>query len=1179
MKKEKGKMTHVFTVVIALMMLLPVGSMMMVSGNTDSRIIYAQPEPTVPESAGVQDSTNTVIIQPNGTDGKDNFLWETRLGENYGAIDELWVGNWSDEKNLTTLIEFNLPSTTGTISGATLSLYCYYLDNKTSGVNVSVYPLSAMWTEGSGASYIIPSTSDSCWNNRTTNTPWNTPGGDYYTYPSSNMAVTHVDAWFSWDVTEIVKAWANGSMENNGFLLKGNSTGNTYNFAGFRSSDFSDSAFRPKLTLLYSVEIDPPVAPITTDEDTPVDIDLSGRGQGTVVHNATANNPSNAIPFFGGLWDECRYQVLYTPDEVGAEGKITRIAFDRASTGSANFSNVKISMAHTSLTDLTDTFDNNYVGYLTEVFKEPEVLLNSSDDDSWLYFDLNGNFTYDSSHNLLVDIQWVGDGGASVSLESRDGGSNNRRVYNGTATASTGSPSATYILAKFYVDTIKNGVLDSGTSNNYWPFSAVDDSMHMQALWHSSDIGESGRITKFYLQAAYTEETVTFTNLSIRMAHSANTSLGTVFEANHIDPWVEVINSSSYTVSTSGAPEWIEFDLNRPFDYNGNDNIVIDFRWQESAGTAPGIYIAINLSATYAGQMGTTDYSATTGSIAGNWAYNVRFEFANYPGFTWSATSSDISLFTVSIVNNTLHIDPVANAYGSGTVELTLHNGAYSTTQTIPVTINPVNDAPVISEAPESIVCVEDVPYELDMAPYISDVDDEMENLTISTDSSYATVNGTVITFLYPEGVTEENVTVTVSDLEGTSDSIWINVSVTLVNDPPYFVDYVDNITVDATVPYTYQLYPEDEETPDNLTISTDSSYATVNGTVITFLYPKGIGHQTVNIYLSDAEIYGETNNVTYVLDVTIIDHPEVSSVSVSGYSVVMVFDMPMNESTVSLSIIGSAEELSGNISWNADSTTLTFAADMAVQGNYTLTIPATATSVSGASMLEPYTETITFAYTDDDTDGDGMSDSWEAENGLDPNDASDGTADNDNDGLTNLQEYQENTDPNNDDTDGDGMPDQWELNNSLNPTVNDAEGDADGDGLTNIQEYQEGTDPQNSDTDGDGIPDGKDSQPLAPQSFVEQNMMLIGIIVLLVIVAVAVLLFMKKKKGGVQSEMQRPQEGYAQPYGEEMPPTQDYDGFPVEQETPEEMSQPSPEGERGNIGKELAESSEKETF
>ncbi len=111
------------------------------------------------------------------------------------------------------------------------------------------------------------------------------------------------------------------------------------------------------------------------------------------------------------------------------------------------------------------------------------------------------------------------------------------------------------------------------------------------------------------------------------------------------------------------------------------------------------------------------------------------------------------------------------------------------------------------------------------------------------------------------------------------------------------------------------------------------------------------------------------------------------------------------------------------------------------------------------------------------DSDGDGIPDQWEVDNGLNPNDPSDALLDSDNDGSTNIEEFQNKTDPKNPDTDGDtikdgdeekiidkdgdGMPDQWEVDNGLNPNdPSDALLDKDGDGFTNIQEYQMETDP-----------------------------------------------------------------------------------------------------------------------
>ncbi len=58
-------------------------------------------------------------------------------------------------------------------------------------------------------------------------------------------------------------------------------------------------------------------------------------------------------------------------------------------------------------------------------------------------------------------------------------------------------------------------------------------------------------------------------------------------------------------------------------------------------------------------------------------------------------------------------------------------------------------------------------------------------------------------------------------------------------------------------------------------------------------------------------------------------------------------------------------------------------------------------------------------------------------------------------------------------DSDADGMSDGWEVAYGLDPIVNDASLDKDGDGLTNLQEYNERTFPNNADTDNDGVSDG----------------------------------------------------------------------------------------------------------
>lgn len=129
------------------------------------------------------------------------------------------------------------------------------------------------------------------------------------------------------------------------------------------------------------------------------------------------------------------------------------------------------------------------------------------------------------------------------------------------------------------------------------------------------------------------------------------------------------------------------------------------------------------------------------------------------------------------------------------------------------------------------------------------------------------------------------------------------------------------------------------------------------------------------------------------------------------------------------------------------------------------------------------------------DADGDGMPDEYETVNGLDPN-VDDAAVDNDleggPDGLTNLEEYNAGTNPQDSDSDNDGLLDGEEVNGTLNPYQTDIAGDpatiapglatdplkadSDNDGLSDFQELDRAntviTNPNNADTDDDQLND-----------------------------------------------------------------------------------------------------------
>lgn len=115
-------------------------------------------------------------------------------------------------------------------------------------------------------------------------------------------------------------------------------------------------------------------------------------------------------------------------------------------------------------------------------------------------------------------------------------------------------------------------------------------------------------------------------------------------------------------------------------------------------------------------------------------------------------------------------------------------------------------------------------------------------------------------------------------------------------------------------------------------------------------------------------------------------------------------------------------------------------------------------TDTDGDGVADSFEEIFGTNINKTDTDGDGLPDTYELEPlGLDPtnpdtdkNGIKDGDEDADNDGLTNLEEYQLGTKPGYADSDNDGLTDYEE-----------------------VKQYH--TDPLNKDTDGDGASDGRE--------------------------------------------------------------------------------------------------------
>ena len=174
------------------------------------------------------------------------------------------------------LIEFNVESTQllpEEIASATLVLYQLPNVNPMAPLNVQVLTVSRDWDEGNSFLNNTPGNGAS-WLNADADfsipvtDPWSTPGGDFNTTfdfgNGSNGIVTTgqlssgtAESYVDFDVSEAVKSWLAGDIDNHGFALLATSGGiSEYQVA---SRNNNNAALRPRLI----IETQEPTIPVT----------------------------------------------------------------------------------------------------------------------------------------------------------------------------------------------------------------------------------------------------------------------------------------------------------------------------------------------------------------------------------------------------------------------------------------------------------------------------------------------------------------------------------------------------------------------------------------------------------------------------------------------------------------------------------------------------------------------------------------------------------------------------------------------------------------------------------------------------------------------------------------------------------------------------------------------------
>ncbi len=190
---------------------------------------------------GYIDYESEFEIQPGASAGKDVYL-DSSLGiSNTGTWTTMTVTNASS-LYIRPMVQFDLSSLPpGNIKDAKVWLYRSG-GHATTSATVNLHRVTQTWIEGDGS---VLSGANWPSYDGTNSWPVNTNGGDFDTsIEDTKTVVAGTNAWYYWDVTDLVGEWESGTYINYGMIFQADD-GSEYQY--LVSSDNSDSSKHPKL--------------------------------------------------------------------------------------------------------------------------------------------------------------------------------------------------------------------------------------------------------------------------------------------------------------------------------------------------------------------------------------------------------------------------------------------------------------------------------------------------------------------------------------------------------------------------------------------------------------------------------------------------------------------------------------------------------------------------------------------------------------------------------------------------------------------------------------------------------------------------------------------------------------------------------------------------------------------
>jgi hypothetical protein len=130
-------------------------------------------------------------------------------------------------------------------------------------------------------------------------------------------------------------------------------------------------------------------------------------------------------------------------------------------------------------------------------------------------------------------------------------------------------------------DTIKP--IGAGTGTWYYPLRTYYQDARTQVIYLASEIGGAGTITSIALDVSTIPGQV-MNNFSIRVKHTALSAYSTYSWEGPSSGWTTVFQANE----PRGTTGWRTFTLSTPFVYNGAQNLMVDFSFNNTTATTTG---------------------------------------------------------------------------------------------------------------------------------------------------------------------------------------------------------------------------------------------------------------------------------------------------------------------------------------------------------------------------------------------------------------------------------------------------------------------------------------------------------------------------------------------------------------------------------------------------------------